>query len=330
MVLDNYKRNCSFLTGKMRIMGMAMAGFLLLVGWFIFSAKNVTLIVDGAQQNIVVLGKTIQDVLDYQGLKLGAEDSVRPAGNSRVYDGSVIVVARKQQVEIIDGRTKKTAYMTMPFVAEILSAQGITLGKDDLVKARLAPEKGQVSSIDITRRNIETFMERKEIAFSVNREPDESLAPWENRVVRKGITGIKENIIRVVVENGREIERRIVESKILRKPVDELVRYSVASMSRGNNVYRPVRQLTMRVTAYTHTGNRTATGTWPGRGTVAVDPRRIPLGTPMYIEGYGFGVATDTGGAIKGNRLDVFLETEKNALKWGKKTVKVQILRKIN
>ena len=134
----------------------------------------------------------------------------------------------------------------------------------------------------------------------------------------------------MVIENGREIERKIVGSKTIKQPVSQLVKYSTATLSRGGHSYRSVKQLTMLATAYTHTGNRTATGTWPTHGTVAVDPRMIPLGTPLYIEGYGFAVAADTGSSIKGNRVDVFLENRKNALKWGKKPVKVHILRKIN
>jgi len=330
MVLDNYKRNWKYMTGTMGFAVMVLAGFVLVAGWFIFSAKNVTLIVDGNPIPLTVWGRTVEDVLHKAGVDLKADGAVRPDKKSKIYDGSVIVAARRKTVEITDGTEKKVAAMTMPSVAEILVAQGITLGKDDLVEARLTTKKGQMPSIKITRRDIKTFKERKMLAYSVERHPDDILPPLENRIVRKGVMGILENTVRVVVENGKEIERKIVESKTLRKPVNELVRYSVASLSRGGSNYRSVGQLTMVATAYTHTGNRTATGTWPAYGTVAVDPRTIPLGTPLYVEGYGFAVAADTGGAIKGNRLDVFLETRKNAQKWGKKTVKVQILRKVN
>jgi len=88
-----------------------------------------------------------------------------------------------------------------------------------------------------------------------------------------------------------------------------------------NNISRFGRPADYRleVTAYTHTGNPTASGVWPRRGTVAVDPQIIPLGTKLYVEGYGYAVAADTGGDIKGYRMDVFLETERDARKWGRK-----------
>lgn len=318
------------MTDRMRYTVMVLAGFVLVAGWFIFSAKNVTLVVDGESTQLVVRGSSVGDVLRKAGVDLKDGDTVRPAKSSRIYEGSVIVAARRQRVEIIDGTEKRVAAMTMPSVAEILASQGITLGKDDMVEAQLDTEKSQLPSIKITRRDIKTFKERQVIAYTVKREADDTLAPWETRTVRKGVNGILVNTVRVIVENGKEIERKIVDSTTLRKPVNEIIRHSVATVSRGNNNYRSVRELTMVATAYTHTGNRTATGTWPAYGTVAVDPGTIPLGTPLYVEGYGFAVAADTGGAIKGHKLDVFLENRKNALKWGKKTVKVQILRKVN
>ena len=61
-------------------------------------------------------------------------------------------------------------------------------------------------------------------------------------------------------------------------------------------------------------------------GIVAVDPRVIPLGTRLYVEGYGFATAADKGGAIKGERIDVFLETKEETRKWGRRQVEVFVL----
>ena len=59
---------------------------------------------------------------------------------------------------------------------------------------------------------------------------------------------------------------------------------------------------------------------------IAVDPRVIPLGTKVWVEGYGYAVAADTGGAIKGNKIDVFIASKAEAYRWGRKTVKIKIL----
>ena len=85
--------------------------------------------------------------------------------------------------------------------------------------------------------------------------------------------------------------------------------------------------ITMEATAYTHTGNPTASGVYPtAYHTVSVDPNVIPLGTRMYIEGYGYAVAEDTGSAIKGNILDLFFDTYEECVEWGYRTVNVTIL----
>ncbi len=59
---------------------------------------------------------------------------------------------------------------------------------------------------------------------------------------------------------------------------------------------------------------------------IAVDPDVIPLGTKVYIEGYGYATAADTGGAIKGNKIDVFFPSKTEAYKWGRKKVTIKIL----
>lgn len=64
----------------------------------------------------------------------------------------------------------------------------------------------------------------------------------------------------------------------------------------------------------------------PNMKLIAVDPKVIPLGTKVWVEGYGEAIAGDTGGAIKGNKIDVLFPTVKQALQWGRKNVKVRIL----
>lgn len=74
---------------------------------------------------------------------------------------------------------------------------------------------------------------------------------------------------------------------------------------------------------------RTASGTKPKANyTIAVDTRIIPLGSILYIEGFGYFIAQDTGSAIKGNRIDIFVDSHKQALKLGRKKANVYLLKK--
>jgi 3D (Asp-Asp-Asp) domain-containing protein len=64
----------------------------------------------------------------------------------------------------------------------------------------------------------------------------------------------------------------------------------------------------------------------PNAKVIAVDPSVIPLGSKVWVEGYGYAIAADTGGAIKGNKIDVFIPTKSAAYQWGRKTVRIKIL----
>lgn len=88
----------------------------------------------------------------------------------------------------------------------------------------------------------------------------------------------------------------------------------------------PCEPMVMEATAYTWSGDKTATGTWPSRGTVAVDPGVIPLGTRLYIDGYGEAIAADTGGDIKGNRVDLYMESESECWEFGRQPVEVVVV----
>jgi 3D (Asp-Asp-Asp) domain-containing protein len=101
--------------------------------------------------------------------------------------------------------------------------------------------------------------------------------------------------------------------------------------TRGLTSGAGVRTYTMVATAYSNLGNgpwgnKTATGARCRRGIIAVDPRVIPLGTRLYVEGYGECVAGDTGGAIKGMRIDLFMDRESECNRWGRRRVKVVVL----
>ena len=85
-----------------------------------------------------------------------------------------------------------------------------------------------------------------------------------------------------------------------------------------------------KITAYTHTGNATSTGTYPRIGTIAADPKRFPYGTKVYVPGYGYGRIEDTGGFRDKDytQFDLFMDTEKDCRNWGvKKSWKVYILK---
>jgi len=108
----------------------------------------------------------------------------------------------------------------------------------------------------------------------------------------------------------------------------------LSSESQNNtSVSRGAKTLTMVATGYCpcaqcnwpYVGQPSYLGYPLGRGIVAVDPNVIPMGSELYIEGYGKGIAADQGGAIKGNRIELCFGSHQEALNWGIRTVKVTV-----
>lgn len=129
-------------------------------------------------------------------------------------------------------------------------------------------------------------------------------------------------IINMARDGINNAESRINE---LNKPIVD----NSADIATGT-IGNVVKTLTMESTAYYGHGT-TALGLKPvrnpnGLSTIAVDPNVIPLGTKVYVSGYGLAIAADTGGAIKGNIIDVFLNSYEECYSWGRRQVTVQIL----
>ncbi|BAG08651.1 3D domain-containing protein [Finegoldia magna] len=125
-------------------------------------------------------------------------------------------------------------------------------------------------------------------------------------------------------------ERKIQAQKLAEKRKKEQEEKEKQAQSAPKNVSG--RTITMRSTAYTSDPSEnggystTAMGTAIRYGVAAVDPNVIPLGTRLYIEGYGYARAEDTGGAIKGNKIDLVFGSKAQSNRWGRRTVRVTIL----
>ncbi|MFJ8418052.1 cell wall-binding protein EntB [Bacillus wiedmannii] len=138
-------------------------------------------------------------------------------------------------------------------------------------------------------------------------------------------------------EKAREIAKAKEEEKA--REIAKAKEEEKAREESKNNIQSAKRELTVVATAYT--ADPSENGTYGGRvltamghdltsnpnmRIIAVDPKVIPLGSKVWVEGYGEAIAGDTGSAIKGNRIDVLMGSKSKAMNWGRKTVKVKIL----
>ena len=171
--------------------------------------------------------------------------------------------------------------------------------------------------------------EEVEVPFQTKTIDDPELTFGEKKVEKAGVKGkdivTYENITRIGYEQKIELDRRHVTA-----PVDEIVRQGIAqSVLTPEGYKRYKKKIYGEATAYTWGGGASGTtslGLLPKRGIVAVDPRMIPYYTKMYIPGYGMAIAGDTGGAIVGHRIDLFMDSLYECYQWGRRDVEIYIL----
>ena len=164
------------------------------------------------------------------------------------------------------------------------------------------------------------------------------LAPGERRMVRAGTPGITWVTERITYWNDVVVSRQTIAREVVRSAQPGVMLVGTPKTLAQLRTAFPGRSLstalTMEATAYTadsataYPTGYTATGVLAREGVVAVDPHVIPLGTMLFVPGYGIAVAADTGGAIVGNRIDLCMDSYGDAVNFGRKMVQVYILKR--
>lgn len=296
----------------------------------------VTLNDDGHVVQIVTMEKSIGELLDKYEISLGPGDEIKPSLEEEIKQDTTIEITRAFKVSVAADGEIKNVYLTKGTVEDVLQKAGVTLREKDYTNYRLTQPVVPGTVIKVTRMSDEVLVEKEAIPYRVVTRNNSDLDYGVERVVQEGQQGELQRDILVTYRDGVEISREVVGEKVVQPPVDRVIEKGTAraiTTSRGDVVrYRSVKSFA--ATAYTHTGNRTRTGIWPKEGIIAVDPKVIPLYSTVYVEfpkGWehlnGFYKAMDTGGAIKGNIIDVFLDTESLCKKFGRRSVKVYFLR---
>jgi 3D (Asp-Asp-Asp) domain-containing protein len=176
------------------------------------------------------------------------------------------------------------------------------------------------------RVDFETRVETKPIPFRITYEVSRTVSAGRIQTQSEGRSGQEIDTYRVTLKDGKPVSKTLVSSQKV-APEDQVILIGKAGATTSRHMYYRGRVLNMNATAYyNYTGHRTASGRPAIYGAVAVDPRFIAMGTVLYIEGYGLAIAADTGGAIKGNRIDLCYATRGEAIRFGRRTVKVHLL----
>ncbi len=334
--IDRLKVNIS----SPRYILLTFSGVVLFLLIFTTLAWNkIVLSVDGARLNLTTTANTVEQAIKKVGLILQPGDEVYPGLQERVKKGMEIKVVRGINCVIMaDGQ--ETILRTPPVqVKEVLAKANINLNSNDKTSLPLETMVWDGLRIKVTRVMVENITSQYKINPPVTYINDVNLNKGKQRLVREGKPGILEREYTVVYEDGKEVKRTKVGEKVLKAAEKKVIAkgtrpvVKTITVSRGRMIrYTEVK--TMEATAYDpgpescgiYADGYTYTGKKATYGVVAVDPKVIPLGTKLYIEGYGFASAEDIGSAIKNNRIDLCYDTQREAILFGRKKVKVYIL----
>jgi uncharacterized protein YabE (DUF348 family) len=301
--------------------------------------KTVIVFIDSKEVKFVTYNNTFRKALKSNNIIVGPKDKTTPSLDTRVNNGDRITIKKAINIEIaIDGKNLKIN-SAEDNIEQMFEAEKITV--DDFDK--VFPARNQVLTqglkVSVVRVKTELVKETKSIAFATVQKLNDDMEKGISKIIQEGQIGEEEITTKIVYEDGKEIARQVVSQVTNKQPVQKILATgtlgTVPNLSRGGTKVLYQKSIRVKATAYTpyETGGwRTASGSTARRdingvSTIAVDPRVIPLGTRVYVEGYGYAVAEDTGGAIKGNIIDVFFSSNSEMSNWGTSWVNIYILK---
>lgn len=314
--------------------------------------KDVTVYVNGntvaelsskGNQEIVNarLSDRIYDVLTEEGLPTGDDYEIDVDLNKQIKDVDEINIKKKAEGVIsVDGVSTlfKSAANT---VEDVIKENELEVKADDIVEPALTTAlTTDIQEVKITRV---TYGEEKgegEIPFETENQETSSMAKGVEKVITEGVNGKEAFTDKITYHDGVEFSRERIETQVIEEPVKKVVEVgtNVGNVGNGGDGGSPYgneeggvptgRSFIANCTAYTHTGNPTASGVMPVAGvTVAADPSVFPLGTRIYIPYFNNTfIVQDTGGAVKGNVIDIFMDTYDECVQFGRRDLEAYVV----
>ncbi len=332
------------------VISIAMT-FMFLVLLYGTAVKSVSVVVNGQETVVKTKQWVLQRLLDEQAITIGPHDEVSVPLNSPIKNGDRIVV--DQAIPVIvkaDGKTL-TVYTTEKTVQAAIGEVDLSLRNEDKVTPPLTESLEANQTVTVVRVDTKVSKQEKNVPFSIVKKNDPNLEQGKEKVVQSGKEGVVIESFEQKYENGVLVASQSISEVVETAVVDQIVAVgtkkpepkvtvlssnspSVATVTKDDVTFKAKKVLeSVTLTAYSagvaSTGKDedhpqygiTASGTKVQEGrTIAVDPKVVPMGWWVYIEGIGFRRAEDTGSAIKGKKIDVYFDSESKANKFGKKS----------
>lgn len=345
----NIKRLFSFNWRLLVLLAAAAVSIGAGYGLYAWLEKDVVIYDNDDMITCKTMKSTFGEVLEENGIVVNDYDYISIPLDSELQTTKRNEIYIKRAVPVyITADNKRTTVMTYRDTVEEMF-EDIPVSPGSLDRVEGADMKDKITSgmeLRIVRVTENIVSETETVPYTIQRKTNRRLDKGTERVTQEGREGILEKLYKVVMEDGVEVSKQLISEKIIQNPVNKIIEIGTVmnhTTSRGD-VVRYSKVLNMKATAYTaslkDTGKSpdhplfgiTATGMKARKGIVAVDPDVIPLYTKLYVEipgdtpDYGFCIAGDVGGAIKGNKIDLYYDSQKYVDSFGVKNVKVYIL----
>lgn len=308
--------------------------------------KRVSIVVDGQEKTVNTRHYVLQRILDEQGISVGEHDRVSQPLNVAVKSGDRITIDKAKPITLTADGESKTVYTTGKTVGAALTDLKIDLGELDKVTPAQEAGLPDNSEIKVVRVNKQLEEETEPIAFETVKKNDPQIVKGKEQVVQEGKEGVLLKKKEKLFEDGVLVSEQVVDQKVQSESVQKVVaigtKNPVAVLSASSpstdvnkgGVNFPVKQVINNVTLTAYSAGASSTGKSSGNPsygltssgarvsegrTIAVDPKVIPMGWWVYIDGIGFRRAEDTGSAVKGNVIDVYFDSNDYANRFGTK-----------
>ena len=274
-------------------------------------------------------GPTVGQALANAGMALYEGDRVQPEADHSISGVSRVTLDPSRAIQIKADGVQIEARSSGSTVGQALAQAGVALVGLDYAKPAVdqpVPEDGQIKVIRV-REVVKT--ELTPVAFDTVYQPVADLEIDNQQVIKTGSYGVEASQVRVRYEDGKEVGKTEEGSWLARQPESRVIGYGtkivVRTMSTPDGKIEYWRAVKMWATSYSASRagvspdarnyGITASGAPLHKGLVAIDRRYIPFGTQMYVPGYGFALAADTGGGVKGRWIDLGYD-DNNWVSW--------------
>lgn len=301
-------------------------------------AQQVVVNLEGEQQEVWTTVDTVGDLMEELEVEVKEHDVINPSLEKSLAKVAEVTFESAVRVTFqVDGEENEV-WTTSTTVADFLEEENVTLGELDRVEPAEEEEILDESEVNVVRVEKVTDVVEEKIDYATVTQKDSSLKQGSEKVKESGRDGKIEKHYEVVLEDGEEVSRELLKEEVVKDSKDRVVavgtKASTPSVSRGSSSNSGGSWQTFSATAYTAYCNGCSGVTYtgidlranPGANVIAVDPRVIPLGSRVEVKGYGTFLAGDTGGAIKGRKIDIFIPDKDKVYAFGRKSVQIRVL----